>query len=215
MTGASTGATRMRGLATAPRRSKRWWRLTTTTPSTPSRRWCSPTCPCLGTGLSSPPASSTATPTSVRANGGARPLLSCMRVCVCARARVCVCVCVCVCVWCVCVFRRPCRVCADRLRHGLSHSAILLSLSVSLSLSRSRPRSRALSLSLPLHLALWCAADFCFDSQEVEGQTLRQTFGAWYSHVVEGKDVPAGVKTVVVDAPGLKNPTCTGACSPY
>jgi hypothetical protein len=57
--------------------------------------------------------------------------------------------------------------------------------------------------------------DFCFDSEIVQGQNMRTTFGAWYAHTAFGVDVPQGVRTTVVDARGLANPTCTNACSPY
>ena len=57
--------------------------------------------------------------------------------------------------------------------------------------------------------------DFCFGGEIVEGQSLRDTFGAWYAHTVQGVDVPTGVKTTVVDARSLSNPTCTSSCSPY
>ena len=57
--------------------------------------------------------------------------------------------------------------------------------------------------------------DFCFGSEIVEGQSLRDTFGAWFAHTTRGVDVPTGLKTIVVDGRGLSNPTCTSSCSPY
>lgn len=57
--------------------------------------------------------------------------------------------------------------------------------------------------------------DFCFDSEIVEGQSMRETFGAWFANTTRGVAVPPGVKTMVVDARGLANPTCTSSCSPY
>jgi hypothetical protein len=55
----------------------------------------------------------------------------------------------------------------------------------------------------------------CWSSAVVGGQTMQDTFAAWYDYTVFGTPPPAGVNTTVVDGPYGTNPTCSSACSPY
>ena len=57
--------------------------------------------------------------------------------------------------------------------------------------------------------------NFCWNSEIVKGQSMSETFGAWFAHTVSGVDVPPGIATTVVDGRGLANPTCTASSSPY
>lgn len=56
----------------------------------------------------------------------------------------------------------------------------------------------------------------CFNDEIVQGQSMSQTFTAWYDKTVSrGAVVHEGVATTVIDSRGLSNPTCTSSCSPY
>lgn len=57
--------------------------------------------------------------------------------------------------------------------------------------------------------------DFCYTQAIVGGQSMQDTFYAWYQNRVAGVPVPAGVSTLVVDGAYGTNPTCTPSCSPY
>ena len=55
--------------------------------------------------------------------------------------------------------------------------------------------------------------DACFNSAMVQGQNMHDTLFAWLQKTVWGQ-TPTHL-SLVVDAPGLTNPTCTADCSPY
>ena len=57
--------------------------------------------------------------------------------------------------------------------------------------------------------------DACFTRAVVGGQTMQDTLWAWYAQTVLHVPPPAGTATIVIDGPGLANPTCTASCSPY
>lgn len=57
--------------------------------------------------------------------------------------------------------------------------------------------------------------DACFTQAVVQAQTMQETLWAWYASAALHVPPPAGAATVVIDGPGLSNPTCTASCSPY
>ncbi len=55
----------------------------------------------------------------------------------------------------------------------------------------------------------------CYTNATSQGQTMQETFWAWYQKTVQGVPPPANVLTTVIDGTYGTNPTCTSACSPY